>query len=401
MILRNQIIFNTIFVSLILISFGYVNNQIYADVSTGSAQATSTATTTNSTIGSSTVDTTISDIYSQLNNSPEAKQLQDLINNYKPLTSESVTDTLDITVTPETPVPDQAYTIKVANYSTDLNSAKISWYENGKLIRSAYGAITFQDVAPKAGQVSTIILIIQTKEGRTITQDIKIAPANVNIYWQADTYVPPFYKGKRLYTHQSDVTFVAIPDFLSNGTSLNPKNLIYKWKKDNDVPPDSSGFGKMSMVWNANYVIRPYSVSVESYDLNKNNDAIASIDMQSSTPSLIMYENNSTYGVMFNKTLSSSLDLDKLSFIMEAYPLNVAVQSKNIDSLDYTWSINGSATDSPIKSRMALKRDTDTPGTASISLRVQKSPTLLQFAGTSLNLNLLKVPSSDNSATIF
>src|SRR3989344_1173365 len=50
---------------------------------------------------------------------------------------------------------------------------------------------------------------------------------SVDLLWQGETYTPPFYKGKSLWSNQSRITFFA----MTNGLG-NPANLSYKWTKN-------------------------------------------------------------------------------------------------------------------------------------------------------------------------
>ena len=44
---------------------------------------------------------------------------------------------------------------------------------------------------------------------------------SVDLLWQGETYVPPFYKGKSLWSDQSRITLFAIPQGLGNPANLN------------------------------------------------------------------------------------------------------------------------------------------------------------------------------------
>src|SRR5688572_27784159 len=66
-----------------------------------------------------------------------------------------------------------------------------------------------------------------------------VAP-NVTLLWEAQTYVPPFYKGKTLLADGGDVKIFAFPpDHLGD-----PSALRYMWKIDGEVRGDDSGIGR-------------------------------------------------------------------------------------------------------------------------------------------------------------
>ena len=48
---------------------------------------------------------------------------------------------------------------------------------------------------------------------------------------QARRYTPPFYKGKKIFTSESVIKFIAIPNFVtSNNKKIPASDLVYTWK---------------------------------------------------------------------------------------------------------------------------------------------------------------------------
>src|SRR3990167_742525 len=81
---------------------------------------------------------------------------------------------------------------------------------------------------------------------------------SVDILWQGDTYTPPFYKGKSLWSNQSRITFVAIPQGLGNPASLN-----YKWTKNGTVLGNINGIGKNTLSFTDSILSRPQTIRVD------------------------------------------------------------------------------------------------------------------------------------------
>src|SRR3990167_10337236 len=66
----------------------------------------------------------------------------------------------------------------------------------------------------------------------------------VDLLWQGNSYVPPFYEGRTLWSSQSRITFLAIPHGAGIG---NPANLTYKWTKNGTVLGNINGVGKNTL----------------------------------------------------------------------------------------------------------------------------------------------------------
>jgi hypothetical protein len=67
----------------------------------------------------------------------------------------------------------------------------------------------------------------------------------VTLLWEASTYVPPFYKGKSLYSAGADIHVVAIPQVNdSAGNPIPASDLTFKWEMNGDAYADHSGLGR-------------------------------------------------------------------------------------------------------------------------------------------------------------
>ncbi|MFZ2523593.1 MAG: hypothetical protein WAW92_04380, partial [Minisyncoccia bacterium] len=161
-------------------------------------------------------------------------------------------------IVPESPGSYQKVFVRLNSYITDINSANISWTLNGQIKASGLGIKTFDFMTGSLNSESNLIVTIQTREGFVLTKTAKIRPLDVDLLWQADSYVPPFYKGKAMFSHENQITFVAIPHILNSaGQEVNPKNLIYKWTKDSIVMDSQSGYGKNTVTITGALISRP------------------------------------------------------------------------------------------------------------------------------------------------
>ena len=117
-----------------------------------------------------------------------------------------------LTTNPEYPSANSNVTISLSTYSIDLGKAKISWLLDGNLSLEGVGKKTFSFTTGDTGSSSTIQVKIETADGNSVDKQLTITPANVDMLWEAyDSYVPPFYKGKKLGTGEGTYKVVALP----------------------------------------------------------------------------------------------------------------------------------------------------------------------------------------------
>src|SRR3989344_3741283 len=81
---------------------------------------------------------------------------------------------------------------------------------------------------------------------------------SIDILWQGETYTPPFYQGRTLWSTESRITLVAIPHNLGNRNALN-----YRWTQNSTVLGNVSGVGKHSLSFMDPIISRPQKIKVE------------------------------------------------------------------------------------------------------------------------------------------
>ncbi|MEX2013877.1 MAG: hypothetical protein WD896_00800, partial [Parcubacteria group bacterium] len=139
----------------------------------------------------------------------------------------------------------------------------------------------------------------------------------VDILWQAETYTPPFYKGKSLWSNESKITLLAIPSGAGTG---NPANLTYRWTKNGTVLGNINGVGKNTIAFTDSIISRPQTIQVDIISAEQGKIASASLTLASSPPSLAIYENNPLYGFMFHKEVGGVYELQGEEVTFTAFP---------------------------------------------------------------------------------
>ncbi len=326
---------------------------------------------------------------SKTNNTIDTSELEALLNRPATAQYQEFKDQVSSVVSPENPGPDQLTNISLSTYSFDINSAEVTWKVNGKVIRKGLGIKNFGVVTGKAGSVTTVDVEIDPRDRPVITKTFTFKPGEVDLLWQSDVYVHPFYKGKRLYTPESTLTFVAMPRNTSG--VIDPASTVFNWRINGNNQADKSGFGRNAYTFEGPIILRPVEVEIQAYTPSKNAGeakevATADVTVQPKSSGVLFYENNPLYGVLFNKALRGNLILDKEELGVSAYPYFQTVRGKNSD-LFYQWVVDTYQVDVPAnQNTITLKRVQAEKGKSTIAVQSQNPLKILQTAQTALNI---------------
>lgn len=297
--------------------------------------------------------------------------------------------TINIELIPETPKAGDIVYASLTSYATDINVAVITWKVNGRTLKSGVGEKNFTFTVGGIGTKTTLGLTVVTREGETIEQSLVIKPAEIDLIWQSKSLVPPFYKGKAMFSHQNEITFVAIPHMIgSNGREIGVKNLVYRWKKNGSVVEEASGFGKNTYTFISPLISRPLNIEVEAYSPNDEGLALGYAYIAPTDPLVMIYKKDPTYGISFQKALLNSVELDgSKEATLIGVPLFFGATTPSDRALSYKWSINSAPIGNDPESRTQTFRQKDgTSGSSRISLSIENAGKILQYGSSSFNL---------------
>lgn len=298
----------------------------------------------------------------------------------------STTD-INIELIPSSPKPNELVSASITSYSTDINSAKITWSVNGKTQKSGVGEKGFIFNSGDTGTTNIIYISVKTKEGELIERSLTVSPVSVDLIWQNDSFVPPFYKGKALYSHQNKITFIALPHIFDNGKEVSPKNLIYTWKKNGSVVDSASGYGKNTYTTEGSVISRTLNIEVNVTSPTTNAGGYAHTIVTPIEPSIVFYKKNPLYGIEFQTALSGAVNIKNSNEInILAVPFFFGVTDKKSIDLTYIWSINGSEISNTGSSNQVFRKKEGTEGNSFISLSIENSNKILQYASADFNL---------------
>ncbi len=295
------------------------------------------------------------------------KILQDFYDKASTLVQQKATN-FEISLNPEYPGPNEEIKANVTSYTFSTDNSYITWVINGKTVEQGRGkkSITF-----KTGQVGTSVHIsvsVATENGLNLneTKDIKIG--DLDLLWQANTYTPPFYKGKALATEGTTITVTAVAQGLGS-----PSNLVFDWKRNFKNLPTVSGVGKNSLSFSFTNSSSKEVVELKISTINGDKLIDKKIDINLTDPEVIFYEESPSEGVLHQKSLNSDSEifLNQPQIVVRAEPYFFL--KLDAGSLSYKWMMNGapiSPLSAPNTVGLSAPR-TETGGTANVSLQIK------------------------------
>lgn len=275
------------------------------------------------------------------------------------------------------------------SFSFDLNASSIVWTVNGKLQTQGVGIKKITVTAPKIGSPMTVSAMIKKADGAEVRKSITIKTGYIDIIWESDGYVPPFFEGKVPFSYQNAVKFTAIPHISKTGTTeIDPKTLIYSWKRDGKYVDEGQGYGKQSITIPSDDLPRPLAITVEVSNREQTNYFMGSINLTPSEPSITFYENDALYGIFYNRALGEKVSLKNTEMEILSVPYGFNLNGKQNS---YTWSINNVEQPDLIRERsITVRTKGDVDGTSDISLDIRNLSNILQGARKAFTVSYTK-----------
>lgn len=301
-------------------------------------------------------------------------------------------DLITFKVSPETPGQNQAVTVSVQSYAIDLNSTSLTWYVDKEVVASGVGTKSVQTMTKGPGETVAVNVVIATLDGARYDKQLLLQPIEIDLLWEADTFVPPFYKGKALPTYKSLVKLNAIPRF--NTLASDPSLYSYKWTA-NQTQGLGQGLGK-----NGVFVAMKYSGSPVPVSVKVNNPAIpgesgrpaqAGSAMQNITavdPQILFYEDAPLLGIRFERALLGSVNTSGTTFTLRAVPYFFSNDDTVNTNVVYAWLKDNVKLDPGFDpNTFTLKKEGTSAQTSAIGLSVQNRKRVLQAANTGVTVN--------------
>ncbi len=202
----------------------------------------------------------------------------------------------------------------------------------------------------------------------------------VDILWQGETYVPPFYQGRSLWSNQSKINFVAIAQGLGD-----PAKLSYRWTKNGTVLGKNNGIGRNTLSFFDTVLSRPQILKVDIIKPNISPGgydeytilASAHITVTPIIPTLLVYENNPLYGFMFHRETSGTFKLKEKEITFSAFPFFFSALNRMDDAINYEWHTN--IGEAKTANSVTYRVPDNVAGSSQVSVRASNRDEIMQY----------------------
>ncbi|MFA6274477.1 MAG: hypothetical protein WC662_04925 [Candidatus Paceibacterota bacterium] len=283
---------------------------------------------------------------------------------------------------PKYPRANEEIRASISTPAIDLNKTKISWILNGELIKETIGQKDFSFRAGDTNTQTTIEVQIQTLEGIIVNKKITVAPADVDLLWEAqDSYVPPFYKGKAMMPSQGKIKVVAIPNSSEN------KGLVYSWKLDEINKQNSSGFGKNSYTFQNSYLDTKNTIETTVTNIQGNNVGSGKIVLAPRNPKILFYKKDVAQGTRWEKVLDNNFFINTNGETIVVEPYFFSPKNLNANEISLKWLLAGNEIDAPsVKNELSIKPGEDQSGSSTIKVIIENVNRLFLTAEKEINV---------------
>ncbi len=297
--------------------------------------------------------------------------------------------TVTITLTPASPKPHTTVTATVHSNNVNVQTAEIAWMLDGEPLAAGTGVSEASFALGAVGTEYALSVAVRTDDGAILVDSITVRPASVYLAWEGDTWTPPLFLGRALYSTGSSVrleAFAQIAD--ANGALVPPEQLLYTWRRGTTILTTLSGVGKKSIVVDGPKFLGSdvYSVDVATPDDAVH--AIAGALIATSEPHITLYEDDPSLGVRTERAVAAEYETPGSSIAVRAFPYYADATSPDSAELFYSWRVgtNDIDTSDDEPSRVVLATDERGGLSAQVSLVIDHAYHLLQSATSELRI---------------
>jgi hypothetical protein len=185
---------------------------------------------------------------------------------------------------------------------------------------------------PSANNAGLVTATVSGNGFSTSTTAIDLRTAKVDLLWEAaDSYTPPFYKGKAMFIKNGLVRVTAIQ------LRSAPKNLSYEWSRNDSVDSDSSGYNKNSIVFRNETLKQQERISVvaENGLFNGKN----SLTLSPKEPQIVLYQKKEGF-IDYNNGHLSEISSQGPGITLRFEPYFFSIPQSMARNLEFTIKNN-------------------------------------------------------------
>ena len=251
---------------------------------------------------------------------------------------------LRLEMSPLHPRPGELVRINAHSTLIDLSLTALEWTENGKKIG---GGISIADIEIKAGILgteTTVTVIVLEKGIERARESMRINPTELDLLWESDSYVPPFFRGRAIPSAGTNLYLQAIPRFKrTNGSFIPVSDIAFTWRRNGYILQKVSGRGAAKAALGSPSFLGADTISVEARSSDNLFEAVESVRIPSVEPRLVLYENHPLFGVMYHDAFLPQNYRGEVEMSLLAVPYFAEAEMDSDNRLIYEWKVNGNA----------------------------------------------------------
>ncbi len=270
------------------------------------------------------------------------------------------TSDIALELSPENPGPGDTVTITARSLLLDLDTMTLTWFKDGKVFEQGAGGTSISLTAPPLGNSTEISLLVLENGVERARESATIRPVEIDLLWEANSYAPPYFRGRSLSSAGTQLRFEAQPHFIrANGSRVSNGDIVFTWKRNGYVIQNVSGRGAARAVIDAPALFGADTISLEARSVDGTFRGEESVNIPSREPELVLYEDHPLFGVMYYRALSSDASLPGEEISLVAVPYFADATYPNDGALIWEWKVNGNN----------IENDPDRPNEITIDAR--------------------------------
>ena len=245
---------------------------------------------------------------------------------------------IGILPTPDYPKPHSTITLRAETYGA-VGDYAYRWTVDGAPAQEGVNARALSvSTGPIGSSKEVGLQLIEAGGAVRGSATFIIHPADVDIIWEAETYVPPFYRGRRLPHAGSNIVLTAIPFLTSDISDESARAYSYQWRLDAKPLASQSGIGRSTISVSPPFFNNTFTVTVLVSTANGSLAAEKTVSITPVQPLVLAYELNPLLGLLTHRAVQQTVSLVDEEVTLLAMPLFVA----DPEALTYVWRLHGS-----------------------------------------------------------
>lgn len=249
-------------------------------------------------------------------------------------------DDLSLELSPSHPAPGESIHAGARSSLIDLSGTTLTWSAGGKTIAAGIGVTDVDVVAGALGSETRLTVTALEAGLEYASAEAFIRPTELDLLWEADSYVPPFYRGRALPSAGTNLRMEAIPRFVHNRSTVPISDIVFTWKRNGYVIGAVSGRGKARAVIESPPLFGTDTISVEAKTSDGLLQGDASTRISSTQPLLALYQNHPVFGIAYHQALLAENRIPEIEASFSAVPYFAQAASPDDRGLVYEWQVN-------------------------------------------------------------